>query len=362
MNRRFSSGLVVGKFAPLHRGHELVIHTALEQCDTVYVLSYSRPEFAGCEPHRRVRWLEKLFPETQRLVLDNAAASALGLQRHHPANDAPEGEHRDFVADVCETVFHTRVQAVVGSDDYMEPFAAHLSGRFKTAEPGHPGVTAVLVDPARIRLPVSGTLLREDVHAHRQYLSPQVYADFAVRVCLLGGESSGKSTLAEHLAREWDTTWVHEFGREYWIEKGGVLTFDELTHIGRVQCQWEEEAAGRANRFLFCDTTPLTTLFYCQHEFGRASAELEHLATRPYDLTLLCAPDFPHVQDGSRQPSPFRDLQHAWYLRELEERGVPYTLLQGDISTRIATVRHLLEALPSVLRTASSHTQAASTK
>ncbi|HSI61697.1 MAG TPA: ATPase, partial [Candidatus Saccharimonadia bacterium] len=36
MSRRFSSGLVVGKFAPLHRGHEMVIRRAMEECDRVF--------------------------------------------------------------------------------------------------------------------------------------------------------------------------------------------------------------------------------------------------------------------------------------------------------------------------------------
>ena len=46
-------GLVVGKFAPFHHGHELVIHTARECCEQVLVLGYSQPEFAGCERERR---------------------------------------------------------------------------------------------------------------------------------------------------------------------------------------------------------------------------------------------------------------------------------------------------------------------
>jgi NadR type nicotinamide-nucleotide adenylyltransferase len=200
----------------------------------------------------------------------------------------------------------------------------------------------VVVDAARTEIPANGTLVREDVHANRHLLSPVVYADFVKRVCLLGGESSGKTTLARALASEWHTAWVHEFGREYWVERGGVLTFNDLTHIGHEQCRREDTAAGGANRFLFCDTSPLTTLFYCQHDFGNASSELMALANRPYDLTLLCAPDIPFDQDGTRQPPEFRALQHAWYVRELAERGVRYTLIQGGVAERLASVRKLL--------------------
>ena len=55
MSARFRRGLVVGKFAPLHKGHELVIGRALADCDEVIVISYSKPELPGCSPAERGR-------------------------------------------------------------------------------------------------------------------------------------------------------------------------------------------------------------------------------------------------------------------------------------------------------------------
>jgi HTH-type transcriptional regulator, transcriptional repressor of NAD biosynthesis genes len=37
-HRRFRLGMVVGKFSPLHRGHEHVIQEALMACEQVLVL------------------------------------------------------------------------------------------------------------------------------------------------------------------------------------------------------------------------------------------------------------------------------------------------------------------------------------
>src|SRR5436190_7066726 len=53
MSKRFRRGLVVGKFAPLHRGHELVIRRASDACEEVVIISYCKPEFAGCDAERR---------------------------------------------------------------------------------------------------------------------------------------------------------------------------------------------------------------------------------------------------------------------------------------------------------------------
>jgi HTH-type transcriptional repressor of NAD biosynthesis genes len=330
LSARFRRGLVVGKFAPLHRGHELVIRRAQDDSDELVVLSYSRPERPGCEPERRARWLERLFPDARRLVLRE------GL----PHDDAPDEEHRRFVARVCLERLGGPVDAVFTSEDYGDGFARTLTHLFQEHDPAWPAVTHVLVDRARSELPISGSAIRAGVHAHRRWLSPPVYASFVERVCLLGGESSGKTTLAAALAEACGTAWVPEYGRQLWDEKAGALTLPDMRAIAERQVADEERAAERATRWLFCDTSPLTTLFYSREMFGEAEARLEELARRPYQHTFLLAPDFPFVQDGTRRQENFRDRQHAWYLEALA--GTPYHLVTGGVAERVAQVRSRL--------------------
>ncbi|MXG36429.1 adenylyltransferase/cytidyltransferase family protein, partial [Escherichia coli] len=66
--KRYATGLVVGKFAPLHLGHEALIHAALAQCEMVIIISYSSPEIPGYEPEKRLHWLQTLFPQCRHLV------------------------------------------------------------------------------------------------------------------------------------------------------------------------------------------------------------------------------------------------------------------------------------------------------
>ena len=86
----------------------------------------------------------------------------------------------------------------------------------------------------------------------------------------------------------------------------------------------------------------MTTLFYSNHLFGKAEARLRELAKRPYDFTILCAPDFSFIQDGTRQPESFRLLQHEWYLKELANGRMAYELVAGSVDARISHVRRLL--------------------
>jgi HTH-type transcriptional repressor of NAD biosynthesis genes len=374
MSKRFQRGLVVGKFAPLHRGHELIIRRAFDECDEVVILSYCKPEFSGCNAERRQSWLSQLFPTARILVLTDASLAQIddSLEcgdllplskaeshsrkaatsrrtpkrwlREVPANDESGTTHSRFCGLLCTNILGVTVDAVFTSEDYGEAFAEELTRCFREHDTDAPEVQHVLVDRYRKVVPVSGTLLRKDLHANREWLSPEVYLSFVQRVCLLGGESSGKSTLAERLASEFGTVYVCEYGRDLWEAKNGVLEFDDMIRIARRQVAMEDEAAGCAQRFLFCDTSPLTTLFYSRHLFGRAESELEELANRFYETVVLCVPDFPFMQDGTRQPESFRTHQHEWYLQELAVRGISFLLAAGSVADRVHAVRQALTA------------------
>lgn len=335
--KQFHTGLVVGKFSPLHLGHELLIERALQACEHTVIVAYSQPELPGCGSYLREQWLRARFPQATVLVLHN--------DRHDlPHNDADAGVHRRLMGWACLHLLGRPVDAVFTSEGYGDGFAAELTRYFAAHGHQRAPVCHVLVDQARSAIPVSGTAIRRDPHAHRAYLSSEVYASFVQTVCFLGGESSGKSTMAEAMATEMKTLWAAEYGRELWVARQGELAYDDLLRIAVVQQQREDDLRRRAARYLFCDTSALTTLFYAREMFGRAAPELEHRAGRRYDHVFLCAPDFDFVQDGTRREDGFRLRQHAWYLHQLQRRAVPYRLLTGPLAQRIATVKGHLDA------------------
>ena len=80
-------------------------------------------------------------------------------------------------------------------------------------------------------------------------------AQAARRLALLGGESSGKTTLAQALAGQLGTSWVPEYGRQRWEELRETLGVAELLQVAQRQVALEEEAA--AGRYLFENFTAL---------------------------------------------------------------------------------------------------------
>jgi HTH-type transcriptional repressor of NAD biosynthesis genes len=168
------------------------------------------------------------------------------------------------------------------------------------------------------------------------------------RVCLLGGESTGKTTLARALAAEFDTVWNPEFGRAY-TEIGrdpdAPWTSDEFTYIARIQCWYEDCLAGSARAVLFCDTVAFTTKLFHQVYLDAATEAFEDLATRSYDLFLVCGLDVPWRHDGVREFDDQREWMHEQYLERAQRSGSPWLLLEGSHESRLRESRLAVDRL-----------------
>ena len=169
------------------------------------------------------------------------------------------------------------------------------------------------------------------------------------RLALLGGESTGKTTLARALAEHLHTAWVPEYGRQRWEELRETLSVDELVAVARRQIDWEDQAVAfidTPGSWLICDTSPLTTLQYCLHDHGHAPPELHEMARRHYDRVIVCEADFAFVQDGCRRDDGFRLEQQAWTLARLAEMDVSYLTVRGSVDQRVEQVLRDLMSMP----------------
>ena len=147
----FHRGLVVGKFSPLHRGHELLIQRAFQMCREVVLISYSKPEFPGCEAERREQWLADLFPQAIRLVANEQRLRDWFSDRDltMPSNEDRDRLHRRFTGFLCLKKLGLTVDAVFTSEDYGDGFAAELTQYFREHDPNAPAVQHILVDRGR---------------------------------------------------------------------------------------------------------------------------------------------------------------------------------------------------------------------
>jgi nicotinamide riboside kinase len=169
------------------------------------------------------------------------------------------------------------------------------------------------------------------------------------KIVFVGAESTGKSTLAEHLAREFDTVFVPEIGRFIWEAKKGQLNVDDYVEIAVKHRRAEVEASLCARRYLFVDTSALTTLLlgYCFGHIKDAPADLLRYADDckdRYAHHFVCADDIPYEYDPARENEAWRGRIQKLVIQDLEARGIPYTILNGTVAERAARVRQVLSA------------------
>lgn len=320
MSRR---GVIVGKFYPPHRGHKYLIDTGRSQVDELTVMLCWKP---GENPpgYLRAEWLREIHPDVNVIALEDTL---------------PDDADSKTWAENTLKVLGYVPDVVFTSEDYGYPYAACM------------GCEHVQVDKARRVVPVSGTAVRANPLANWDFLEPCVRAFYAKRVCLVGAESTGKTTLAAALAEHYCTNWVAEFGREYSEEK--MLGDDpskwesaEFETIAREQIRLEDAAARQANRLLVCDTDALATSIWHRRYLEKRSPAVEALAApRRYDLYLLTDVDIAFVQDGTRDGEHIREWMHRTFIEELEATGRPFMLVTGSPDERLRQSIRLIDPL-----------------
>ena len=308
-----TSGLIIGKFMPPHAGHQYLIDYAAGRVAHLHLVLFSKT----AEPipgHLRAAWLSELYPQAavHHLHLDHAV-------------DYGDPAAWDFWVRAIRSVVPDAPDLVFSSEAYGAELAQRL------------GAQPVLVDPARAHVPVSATQIRERPLAHWDSLPAPVRPYYVRRVCILGAESTGKTTLAAALAEHFATVWVPEYAREYLSAHANTLTPRNMLVIARGQGESEERLARQANRLLITDTNPLTTQVWYERYFGPCPAEIRHLADeRTAHLYFVTGLDVPWESDGLRDSPGLRQWFHERFCRELTERKLPWVLLEGPPEARLA--------------------------
>ncbi len=321
-------GLTLGKYAPLHHGHQLLIEAGLAETDEMLVMIYDAPETTDIPLGVRSGWLRSLYPSV-KVIEAWDGPTAVGY--------TPEvmRAHEEYI---CRILDGQRITHFYSSEEYGE----HVSSAL--------GAVDRRVDQERKRFPVSATQIRNDAYAYRSFLDPLVYRDLITNVVFVGAPCSGKSTLAEHLAGLYQTEWMPEYGREYW-ETHQVqrrLSPQQLVEIAEGHLEREEVLLAKANQYLFTDTNALTTLTFARYYHGTLLPRLAELADRValrYDIAFLCDIDIPYDDTWDRSGEVNRRAFQRQVKGDLNQRRIPFVVLRGSLEERAAQVQGTLRRL-----------------
>ena len=170
-------GLTLGKFAPLHKGHQLVIETALAETNEVSVIIYDAPETTPIPLNIRSNWLRRLYPQAKIIEAwdgPTEVGDTLEIKR----------KHEKYIINDLKV---SGITHFYSSEFYGEHMSAVL------------GANNRLVNPSRDIVPICGGQIRENPFLYREYIlskrfpAPLIYA-FAHRE-LANPESAQRSKL-----------------------------------------------------------------------------------------------------------------------------------------------------------------------
>ena len=164
-----------------------------------------------------------------------------------------------------------------------------------------------------------------------------------IKIAIIGPESTGKSFLAEKLARHFHTMWVPEFARVYIDHLDREYNYDDILFIAKSQMESEAAAINRKRDFLFCDTDLIVTKIWCEYKYGKCHKWiLENLEKSNYDLYLLLNVNLPWQPDAQREHPDNRKELFELYLEELNSRELPYEIIGGVGDNRLQNAIKLI--------------------
>lgn len=166
------------------------------------------------------------------------------------------------------------------------------------------------------------------------------------RIGIVGGEGTGKSSLARALADTLPACLVEEALRAFVQREGRPPDQAEQPALLAAQQSAEDAAAAACpHGVVVTDPAPLMTavyslLYFADDSLVRPAVE----RCRDYDLLVWCAPDVPWAADPGQRDGPEHRAAADEILRrivvdELRPRGVAALRVTGSLPDRLGAVR-----------------------
>lgn len=307
---------VFGKFLPFHKGHEAMINFALSKCDflTVLVCCSDRE---GVSSALRMAWIEKAFEKENDIEIR--------LFNYLESELPNTSESSESVSKIWAGIFKQEFpdySLLITSEDYGEFVASFMD------------IQHIAFDIPRNLFPVSATAVRRDLFANWKFLLDSVKPDFAIKVVILGTESTGKSTLSEKLSKHFNCCLVLEAAREI-IDNSNDFSFEDLNIVATEHARRIDKSVLADNPIVIIDTDIHTTMSYSRFIFKK---ELETSAdiynSNRAHLYLYLNNDVEFMQDGTRLSETERNLLDLSHRQVLLDHNIEMVEIRGDWEDR----------------------------
>ena len=145
-------GFTIGKFAPLHKGHQLVLETAIKEMDEVYCVIYDT-DIIDIDVKQRAEWIKKLYPKIHILY-------AYDSPKQYGLDEKSVNIQMKYLSNLIKEIPVTHFYS---SELYGEKVADYLKIKNRT------------VDLEKKSIPVNATIIRDNYEDNKNYLENLVY-------------------------------------------------------------------------------------------------------------------------------------------------------------------------------------------
>lgn len=156
-----------------------------------------------------------------------------------------------------------------------------------------------------------------------------------IKIAVVGPESTGKSTMAKYLAKEFNTFCVPEYARYYCKDLNNSYTLQDELNMFHGQVALEDAIISSSqNNIIICDTTIMTVKIWSDHLFNQTPTNvIDEITNRKYDLYLLMDINLPWENDPLRDfPNEREHFMKIW-IKELESIAANYVVI-SDIEQK----------------------------
>ncbi len=305
--KRYKTGFVLGKFCPLHKGHQYLIDTAQKQVERLYIVVDNIMDEV-IPVSQRIKWVKQEYPDA--IVLSQSSSL--------PQDPSETPCFWDIWRQTLLSLLPEHIEAVFASEQYGERLAQELEADF------------IMVDCERKHVPISATTIRTDLIRNWDYLSDSAKADMTTSICVFGPESTGKSTLTKQLAAYFGCPYVDEYAETVIRSKNGDIVFEDMELIVKGHHQSIQHAMSQLPPILFVDTDAIASKIWSNELFGKESPLIEEYISKQYFTHyLLLDVDLPWQDDIHRYRPDNRKDFFAKCQQELVSRGKNYTIVTG---------------------------------
>lgn len=167
-----------------------------------------------------------------------------------------------------------------------------------------------------------------------------------LKVAITGPEGSGKSLMATALASYFNCPVIEDYCEYYLDRHEGKITEDDLVKIAGGKIRAVEKASSDDLECIISDNELISLKIWSYFKFHSYGDELKQLVNHQYyDLYLLIQPDERVYGNLRREDPTLQNYFYNAYKKELNDNGLPYTIISGTFYDRKKTAVREIEKL-----------------